>query len=458
MKNEFASLHGMRLLQGSADSDLIHQAKQEWEGAVDCMAQLILVLSAQGNVIRANRTTEYWGLGRVDKVRGKNLHDLLHPSCTSKACRLEQFWQTAQPQLLQGHAASFESDDRQLGRFIEIIAKPSRATLEGKGSHDNLFAIVEIDDVTELRKNESNFKQRTDELEYRVRARTTELELMNRQLVIEIEIRNQVERENMESVAALRKSEAELRLLSKQVLAVQEMERKRIAGDLHDGLGQTLSLMKFCVEDSQRLIAQGALSDAGSLLVLLIGKIKDAVSDVRRITMDLRPSLLDDLGILATISWFSREYECAYRHIKVQQKIAIEESDVPDPLKTAIYRVLQEAMNNSAKHAAASMVQISLSKCGDAIELGIMDNGKGFDSASRSTVRDDARGFGLTSMHDRATLSGGIYKIESAPGKGTNIHISWPIRERVASVAGNSAKVDGYAWFIEKSNSHFSQT
>jgi signal transduction histidine kinase len=137
--------------------------------------------------------------------------------------------------------------------------------------------------------------------------------------------------------------------------------------------------------------------------------------------MDLRPSILDDLGILATIGWFTREFQKVYSQISVEKEIRIEEKDVPDPLKTAIFRVIQEAMNNISKHSKATLIQLSLGKKEDKIELVIEDNGMGFD------LETSTRGLGLTSMRERTELSGGAFVIESTTGKGTTIRASWPL-------------------------------
>jgi signal transduction histidine kinase len=109
--------------------------------------------------------------------------------------------------------------------------------------------------------------------------------------------------------------------------------------------------------------------------------------------------LLDDLGIIATISWFCREFERLYSDIRIEKEINIEEREVPDSLKTVIFRILQEALHNVAKHAKAGLVRVALTKADD--------------------------GFGLTSMKERAELSGGSFTIESTPGAGTTIRASW---------------------------------
>jgi signal transduction histidine kinase len=162
----------------------------------------------------------------------------------------------------------------------------------------------------------------------------------------------------------------------------------------------------------------------------IIPMIKESIEEVRRIQMDLRPSTLDDLGILATLEWFCREYQKIYSHIHIEKKIDLQESEVSIPLKTAIYRVMQEAMNNIAKHSKADLVHLSLGKREDKIQLIIQDNGQGFNFEEILSPDRSRRGMGLSSMQERVELSGGSFTIESIKGKGTVIRASWPLEQK----------------------------
>jgi signal transduction histidine kinase len=157
--------------------------------------------------------------------------------------------------------------------------------------------------------------------------------------------------------------------------------------------------------------------------------MQDTVEEVRRITMDLRPSTLDYLGILATITWFSREFQKTFSRIHVDRKISIEENDVPESLKIVIYRVLQEALNNVAKHSGADLVRVCLDKTDGNLELRVEDNGEGFEIEQALTVDTYERGFGLGSMRERTELSGGTLVIDSVQGRGTIVRASWPYDE-----------------------------
>jgi PAS domain S-box-containing protein len=226
---------------------------------------------------------------------------------------------------------------------------------------------------------------------------------------------------------ALRESENRLRALSSQLLTVQEMERKRIAMELHDGIGQMLTAIKFKVENILQEKGKGKAGTKDKSLEAIIPIVRESVEEVRRIQMDLRPSTLDDLGILATLGWFCREYQRIYSHIRIEKKIGLQESEVSIPLRTVIYRLTQEALNNIAKHSKADLIHLSLRKKGDKIELVIKDNGMGFDLEDILSSERSRRGLGLDSMRERTELSGGTFVIETTLGAGTMIRASWPV-------------------------------
>ena len=226
------------------------------------------------------------------------------------------------------------------------------------------------------------------------------------------------QRKQMEE--SLQESRKELRLLSAQLLTAQENERKWIAQELHDSIGQTLAAAKFSLE---RKTSQMDIQKAppGILLENVLSLIQNGIDEARTIMMNLRPSILDDLGILATINWFCREFQRIYSHLLIHRDIRVEEKDIPSHLKIVIFRILQEGMNNVSKHSRAKAVFLSLDKTPQTIELEIRDNGLGF------SLETAPRGLGLTSMKERAELSGGTFVLEAAGGQGTRLRASWPL-------------------------------
>jgi len=243
---------------------------------------------------------------------------------------------------------------------------------------------------------------------------------LNEKLLLEIRERERIEKE-------LRKSEGHLRGLSAELLNAQERERKLIAHEIHDSIGASLAATKFKVETALKEMGVDN-PQANAALKSIIPIVQETIEEARRIQMSLRPSILDDLGILTTINWFCRNFESTYLDIRIQKEIDLMEDEVPVSLKVVIYRVLQEAMNNIAKHSKANAVFLSLRKSGGSIELAIRDNGLGFDPAEEHSHTGTGRGLGLDSMRERVEFSGGSYLIESKKGAGTAIRAFWLVK------------------------------
>jgi signal transduction histidine kinase len=233
-----------------------------------------------------------------------------------------------------------------------------------------------------------------------------------------------IQRKNAED--ALTQSEKQLKALSSQLLTSQEAERKRIVQELHDSVGQTLSALKYTVEHNLNQMGEEAGKSYVTALKDLIPKIQSAVEEVDRIGKDLRPALLDDLGILPTISWFCREFQKVYSDIQILLKITLQENEVPEQLKVVIYRILQESLNNIAKHSRSDRVHIALDKRDRTLEFSIKDNGRGFDVTHTLSPENQESGLGVISMIKRTELSGGYLTILSDKETGTTIQASWP--------------------------------
>lgn len=226
---------------------------------------------------------------------------------------------------------------------------------------------------------------------------------------------------------ALRKSEQELRYLSSRLLSAQEDERKRIAREIHDSLGSSLSAIKISLLNIQRELEKK--TPLGHSLDIPIAWTQNAIEEARRIMADLRPSMLDDLGLLATLEWLFRQNRAAYPRMHIETDIGLDEAGVPEDLKIVIFRIVQESLNNIAKYSEAEFVEFSLSKTPGKIRLVIEDNGKGFDlEAALNDRRCTRTGLGLSSMRERAELSGGCFEINSKLGAGTTIRVIWPCR------------------------------
>jgi PAS domain S-box-containing protein len=222
---------------------------------------------------------------------------------------------------------------------------------------------------------------------------------------------------------------AELASLSSELLVAQEKERRRISYDLHDNVWQTLEIIKSQVEHLFSMEGEADWAGFHRKAKQLIPVIRDTVARVRSMQGDLWPSVLDDIGILATLDWYCREFGINHPGLGIERNVGLLEEEVPASTKIVIYRVMQEALSNVAKHSQASRVSLSLVKSDHRLEFIIRDNGIGFDPQEAIVKRNPWGGLGLLSMKERTELSGGLFGVESAKGKGTVVRVSWPVNE-----------------------------
>lgn len=233
--------------------------------------------------------------------------------------------------------------------------------------------------------------------------------------------------DDLKKLVDLRKrSEEDLRELSSKLFHAQDEERKRIGYELHDGIAQTLGALKIRTESALKNAKRNKDSGVADSLSKSVPLIQEVIEEIRRISKNLHPSILDDLGIKDAIIWLADEYDSTHEVIHVTREIDITEDDVSDSLKTVIFRVSQEALNNVAKHSKAASVSLSLIKLDGIIELTISDNGVGFERDKLDSAGISGNGLGLSSMRERTRLSGGQFTIESTRNKGTTLIASWP--------------------------------
>ncbi len=226
----------------------------------------------------------------------------------------------------------------------------------------------------------------------------------------------------------LAQSENALRHLSAQLLRAQEDERKRLAQELHDGIGQSVSAIKFMIETCMKQIRENPDAEITGRLEMLLPMAQSTVEEVQRIAVDLRPFIIDDLGLVATLRWFLRQFQNTYSNVRLDNRIGLEEHEIPESLKIVIFRITQEALNNVARHSRAKRVHVGLRKRKDRLELLIKDNGEGIEENATAPAPSCGKGFGLSSMKERTEFSGGTFRLETGPGVGTSIRASWPLK------------------------------
>jgi signal transduction histidine kinase len=274
--------------------------------------------------------------------------------------------------------------------------------------------------------------------------RTVELAASNRQLQQEI-----AERKSAEE--ALRKSEQhsrqlleqsrhmqeQLRLLSRQLLSAQEEERKKISRELHDVIAQTLTTINVRLAALKK---EAALNTKG--LERSIARtqqlVEQSVNIVHRFARELRPTVLDDLGLIPALHTFMKRFrEQTGIRVSLSAFAAVEQ--VNGDKRTVLYRVAQEALTNVARHAQASQAEVKIQKLDGVICMRIKDNGKGFQEESVLHAKKSKR-LGLLGMRERLEMVGGSFTVTSAPGKGTTVRAQFPLIDRTSG--GRRSRAD----------------
>jgi len=218
--------------------------------------------------------------------------------------------------------------------------------------------------------------------------------------------------------------DVELRRLAYGLLRTQEAERMKVATELHDDVAPLVVMVKYMIEDAQARLARGATDEASDVMDGATARLRDVLSELRRISTNLRPRLLDDLGLGPTLQWYCRGFEEACQSVAVKCRISAEERDIPEELKLEVFRIVQEALSNVAQHARANRVNVTLVRLGEELRLAIDDDGIGFDAAR---VAAQGIGLGLHAIRKRIDATGGTLALETAPHRGTRVGASWTL-------------------------------
>jgi signal transduction histidine kinase len=216
---------------------------------------------------------------------------------------------------------------------------------------------------------------------------------------------------------------AELKQLSARLVEAQEDERRSISRELHDEVGQGLSGIRVELANLSRKLRTGQRDGLEAAVDDIKQLVEDTVGAVRNMALLLRPSMLDDLGLVPALQWQAREVS-KRGHVRVKVVAEDVSEDLPEDHRTCIYRIVQEALHNCVQHAAAFIVTVTVRQEPDRILLTIQDDGKGFNA------RQD-RGMGLLGMHERVSHLGGTFSLESESGHGTTLSIVLPLTRSI---------------------------
>ena len=246
--------------------------------------------------------------------------------------------------------------------------------------------------------------------------------------ILERSIRYAIER--TKNLEALRQSERQLRVLSSKLMEAQENERKRLAHELHDSIGASLTAVKFGLEREIRRTESGNVDLDKTLIQELVDIVETTIKDLKRIYGNLRPLILDDLGVIPAIRALIRQFSEVKPQVRFDQAFSVDEAEIPEPIKIVLYRVCQEAINNVSKHSDATSVELSLARNGNALVLTIHDNGRGFDLREVLSKEKNRTSLGLESMKERVEMSAGSFTLVSNKTKGTTLKAVWPLPEQ----------------------------
>lgn len=221
----------------------------------------------------------------------------------------------------------------------------------------------------------------------------------------------------------IRNRAATLEILSNRLLDSDEQEKKKIAFELHEGLAQTLAAIKANVENSRFLIGTG--NENTKALESIVPVIQGAIQEVRSIATELRPSSLDDLGLIPTIKWFCREFERLHPGIRIELALPDTDEKIPAALKIVIYRIIESAFDNIAEHAQTHWIQLVLQVENDTVALKI--SGAPDDSPAREEQRPDLQ-LRFAEAQERTLLSSGVFSASQDLIGQITLTSSWPIR------------------------------
>jgi PAS domain S-box-containing protein len=235
--------------------------------------------------------------------------------------------------------------------------------------------------------------------------------------------RKEAEAERERLFAEISESQTRLKALSSKMVQVQEDERKHIARELHDEIGQVMTAVRI---DLQRIQKSSLSADLSTQLQRSLDIVEEAQQKARSLSLDLRPAMLDDLGLAATLRWFldrqsqSLGYQVSFDDSRMTDR-------PPTEIENVCFRIIQEALTNVARYARASQVEVELAREANQLHITVRDNGSGFDVEQAFENAKLGESLGLLSMQERASLVGGSLAIESEPEKGTTIRAVFPL-------------------------------
>jgi signal transduction histidine kinase len=348
-------------------------AKKEWEQTVDSLGHVVCLLDKSGHIKRANRQIEKWQLGSVQSLQGRTIHQVFHQNCHDYDCSFLHDINKAWIKMSASGESHWETEVQTTGNLRNFILRKTLQSDKSKPLDQNSFAVLTV--------------------------RQSSLE------------------------EARIKADRKLAEKGSDNLAAKEEERRHIAMELHDGIGQDLAVVKINLEGLRLEINRTLDKKTIGHLDKIIHRIRGSMEDVHRLSSDLHPRYLDSRSLPVALELLCRDLGRTYKDVTIKCDIACTSSALTRPLKLAIFRIAQEALNNALRHSQADTITVTLQQCTDQLELDIIDNGIGFDL---SESHEENNGLGLTGIRERVKLSDGSVSISTNASKGTTISVTWP--------------------------------
>jgi len=377
--------------------------------------KVVVLLDDDMRVLDVNRSLAGASFASLTAQSDQCLHAQLHPGCDGK-CSFEKSWHHARLSLGSRDSVEWEVDDTVSGSLLRLdlskMSVPQKVARERRRRH----LALTVTDITKCRQEHASLLASQQALVKLLLARNTDASVSDGQ-----EYDETGDTGNRLMAEFVKKD----RSTARKLVLAQESERKRIASELHDGIAQSIGVMKYKIEATVANLAQQHPQLDLSRFNNIVEDIQSLIEEIRRITDNLAPSVLAGFGIRVALEWLCRE--CTVEKRKVQAHCAndIDEARMPELVKIAIYRVVQEALHNVVKHAQASRVDVTLESVDGGVELIISDNGVGFDGPAEAGDRTAKTGLGMRNMRQRVEATGGDFSIQAAPGQGVVVRAMW---------------------------------
>jgi signal transduction histidine kinase len=382
--------------------------------------QVVLLLDDDMRVLDVNRGLAGTSFDSISADEQRSLHSQLHPNCGGN-CQFNEMWIKAWSTLKSRGSIEWEVDDSELMRLLRLNLSTQPAQKNVQPDRRQLHKILTIKDITRYRREYESLVQRQRDLVKML------AEQGMSQVDPEADVTDFLSDTGSRLIAGFID---ENHSFGRQLILAQENERKRIASELHDGISQTIGAVKFRLEASTARLAQQNPNVDLRDLREIVGEMKGVIEEIRRISNNLSPSILEGFGVQVALEILCKEFSTNGCGAQAKCTTRFDESETPEFVKTAIYRIVQEALNNVARHAFATRVDVSLNSTNEGVQLVISDDGAGVNLAEVANASKSYSGLGLRSIRERVAATGGKLTVESAPKNGFTISVAWPKPDR----------------------------